>query len=308
MDTMQSLEEATSRDTKESMCESQLKERNRLSHYTTTVARPENIRPFSHNPYSPRSKYYLTECVRAVNEKSSLALEHVSQSIQMLLQYRLCKLNQETLFEDEAKIWLPAVEGGKNKKTLILDLDETLIHCFEKSEGVVCDLELTISIDGFPFEVGINIRPYAISFLRRMKKRWEIVVFTASHQSYADAILDELDPEHELVDHRLYRQHCRELTTDFFIKDLSKLNRDLARTLLVDNSAYSYAMQTDNAVPILPFYEGRDYELAALEHYLNRLADSEDVRPANRAYFQLHSYTSYDNAAALVHDLYGHAQ
>jgi Dullard-like phosphatase family protein len=115
-----------------------------------------------------------------------------------------------------------------------------------------------------------------------MKKRWEIIVFTASHQSYADAILNELDPEGVLVDHRLYRQHCRELTTDFFIKDLSKINRDLSKTVLVDNSAYSYAMQPDNGIPILPFYEGRDFELSALEHYLNRLSDCKDVREANR--------------------------
>jgi Dullard-like phosphatase family protein len=92
-----------------------------------------------------------------------------------------------------------------------------------------------------------------------MKKRWEIIVFTASHQNYADAILDELDPDGVLFDHRLYRQHCRELTNDFFIKDLSKINRDLSKTVLVDNSAYSYAMQADNGIPILPFYEGKDF-------------------------------------------------
>lgn len=66
-----------------------------------------------------------------------------------------------------------------------------------------------MKIDGIDFDIGFNIRPYAISFLKRMKKRWEIVVFTASHQDYADAILDELDPEGTLIDHRLYRQHCR---------------------------------------------------------------------------------------------------
>lgn len=34
--------------------------------------------------------------------------------------------------------------------------------------------------------------------------------------------------------------------------------------VLVDNSAYSYAMQLDNGIPILPFYEGKDYELPPL--------------------------------------------
>lgn len=71
------------------------------------------------------------------------------------------------------------------------------------------DIKLTANIDGFPFEIGFNIRPYAISFLKKMKKKWEIIIFTASHQSYADAILDEIDPDGTLFDHRLYRQHCR---------------------------------------------------------------------------------------------------
>lgn len=71
--------------------------------------------------------------MRAINERKSLAMDHISQSIQMLLQYRLCKLNQERLFEDDAKIALPLAEHNKNKKTLILDLDETLIHCFERN-------------------------------------------------------------------------------------------------------------------------------------------------------------------------------
>lgn len=49
---------------------------------------------------------------------------------------------------------------------------------------------MKITIEENTFEIGFNIRPYAISFLKKMKKRWEIIVFTASHQSYADTILD----------------------------------------------------------------------------------------------------------------------
>jgi CTD small phosphatase-like protein 2 len=88
------------------------------------------------------------------------------------------------------------------------------------------------------------------------------------------------------------------------VKDLSKLNRDLSRTVLVDNSAYSYAMQLDNGIPILPFYEGKDFELTALEHYIQKLSECSDVRTLNREYFQLHRYTSFDNSYSLVKELY----
>lgn len=48
------------------------------------------------------------------------------------------------------------------------------------------------------------------------------------------------------------------------VKDLRVINRNLAEIVLVDNAAYSYAFQLENGIPILPFYEGSDYELAAL--------------------------------------------
>lgn len=48
--------------------------------------------------------------------------------------------------------------------------------------------------------------------------------------------------------------------------------------VLVDNAAYSYAFQLENGIPILPFYEGTDYELAALENYLEEIDSCLDVR------------------------------
>jgi CTD small phosphatase-like protein 2 len=48
------------------------------------------------------------------------------------------------------------------------------------------------------------------------------------------------------------------------VKDLRKLNRDMKKVMLVDNAAYSYALQLENGIPILPFYEGKDFELSVL--------------------------------------------
>jgi TFIIF-interacting CTD phosphatase-like protein len=51
-------------------------------------------------------------------------------------------------------------------------------------------MKLQIKIDGTSIKIGINIRPYALTFLKKMTPKFEIVIFTASHHSYADAILD----------------------------------------------------------------------------------------------------------------------
>jgi len=86
-----------------------------------------------------------------------------------------------------------------------------------------------------------------------MAKMFEIIVFTAAEQTYADAILDYLDPDSSLISHRLYRQHCHKICSDAYCKDLSIIDRDLSRMVLVDNSAYSFLTQLDNAIPIISF-------------------------------------------------------
>lgn len=49
---------------------------------------------------------------------------------------------------------------------------------------------------------------------------YEIIVFTAGVQEYADHILDEIDPEKKIFKRRLYRTDCIQLG-EFYIKDLS---------------------------------------------------------------------------------------
>ena len=78
--------------------------------------------------------------------------------------------------------------------------------------------------------------------LMRLKPYAEIIVFTASHVSYADVILDFIDPKKEIFDFRLYRQHCVvSPETNLYIKDLRILkDRDLKDVVLIDNATYSF--------------------------------------------------------------------
>jgi len=67
-----------------------------------------------------------------------------------------------------------------------------------------------------------------------------------------------MDPQGEYVHHRLYREHCYVTPESVYVKDLRIINRDPSQLILVDNAAYSYAFQLDNAIPILPYYKGRN--------------------------------------------------
>ena len=111
-----------------------------------------------------------------------------------------------------------------------------------------------------------------------MSGLYEIVVFTAGVEEYACSILDKLDRE-KLIQHRLYRQHTRRIGAHI-IKDLAMLNRPLARTVLMDNSAESYVLQPHNAIPITPYLGGtRDTTLLESLPLLQALSQAPDVRP-----------------------------
>lgn len=78
------------------------------------------------------------------------------------------------------------------------------------------------------------------------------------------------------------------------IKDLRILDRDLSELVLIDNAAYSYIHQLDNGIPIIPYYRGdKDYELKALERYLEGMVFAKDVRIRNRNTFKLFEYNKY---------------
>ena len=115
-----------------------------------------------------------------------------------------------------------------------------------------------------------------------------MIIFTSSNKSYADPILDRIDPDHRLIHHRLYRENCIEYSEDFYIKDLRILDRDIKNIIIVDNAPYSFSYQIDNGYPIIPYLnDNKDNELKKLQNYLDELIDIEDIRKINKEKFKL---------------------
>jgi len=132
-------------------------------------------------------------------------------------------------------------------------------------------------------------------------------VFTASHQSYADVVLDLLDPTHEIFDMRLYRDQCSRSHDGIYVKDLRIFeNRSLEDIVIVDNAVYSFGYQLENGIPIIPFYEDKeDEELLHLTQYLECLVvNGGDVREHNKKAFQLRELQELDVQQFLSNMLY----
>ena len=148
--------------------------------------------------------------------------------------------------------------------TLVLDLDETLVHFFYTPSGGT-----------------FLIRPYCLQFLEEMSQIFEIIIFTAALKDYADSILDVLDPNKKLINYRLYRQHTS-ISGVTFCKDLSKIGRNLGRTLIVDNLPDNFKLQPNNGIHIWTWIDDmKDTQLNDLGKILKDLISKQpvDIRP-----------------------------
>ena len=174
------------------------------------------------------------------------------------------------------KLLLPPKPHNLTKKTLILDLDETLVHSsftpFEKN-----DIVLNVDFEGVMYNIYVLVRPDAELFIKTVAKFFELVIFTASISKYASPLLDILDKEKN-IKHRLYRDQCT-FINGIYIKDLKKCNRSLKDLIIVDNSPIAYTFDSDNGLPIKTWIEDpEDNELMKLVPILEFLSKTKDVR------------------------------
>ncbi|XP_022724687.1 carboxy-terminal domain RNA polymerase II polypeptide A small phosphatase 1 [Durio zibethinus] len=190
----------------------------------------------------------------------------------------------------------------ESKKTIFLDLDETLVHSSPDPPPKMYDFVVRPSIDGQIMNFYVLKRPGVDFFLEEISKKYEVVVFTAGLKQYASQVLDKLDPK-GFISYRFYRDSCKEVGGKF-VKDLSEMGRDLGKVVIVDDNPNAYSLQPENAVPIRPFVEdGRDRELEKLVKFFEWCERLEDMRAAVKQYF-----SGSNGGSSVVADDYGFVQ
>ena len=167
----------------------------------------------------------------------------------------------------------PYVRTKNNKEfSLVLDLDETLVHFKEKLDGEGSGI--------------LQIRPGINEFLDKVGKYYELIIFTTATQDYADLLIDAVEEDKIYFDHRLYRDHAVIIDNDF-VKDLGRIGRPLDKIIIVDNMPQNFKLQKENGIMIKAFWGEDNYDRALIDLIpilVNIAEEGGDVRKGLEKY------------------------
>ena len=168
--------------------------------------------------------------------------------------------------------------NGSQKKTLVLDLDETLVHSAMTPFPYKDNIVLTINFEGKKYTIYVIKRPFLDTFLNEISNFYDIIIFTASIGQYSDLLLKFIDKK-GVVKIVLNRDHCNYYEGCYF-KDLRIINKDFKDIIIIDNNPISYIWNKENGIPIKSWFDDlNDNELIKLIPFLKLLSKVNDVRP-----------------------------
>lgn len=188
----------------------------------------------------------------------------------------------------------PQTKETKGRITIVLDMDETLLHSQFETKNMYrqeeerqkttrqADFKFQLRLDSEspPETVKVHKRPGLDHFLENLANDFEVVVFTAAVPLYAKPVLDRTDQKGYIA-HRLYRSSTVTYRGQPYVKDISLLGRPMEKIILIDNNPCAMLASPDNVIPIMSFYDSpTDNELPKVLKLLHEMKDLDDVRPA----------------------------
>lgn len=144
------------------------------------------------------------------------------------------------------------------------------------------EFKLYLNVQQRTIQLNIKMRPHVSLFLKQVSKWYDVVIFTAAIESYANAVCDKLELHSGTTfSKRYFRQHCDAIGSLKYTKDLLRVSSDLSNVFIIDNSEIAFKYYPDNAISI-DDYLGHDTpddkKLLNLLPVLDCLRFTSDVR------------------------------
>ena len=264
-----------------------------------TLSNPKKIKSLRRKSLQYQKLLSSDEKVKNFTNTENISdfYEYTERCMEMILEL---DKSQQVKIKEKVNFNFPKEESFK--KIVLFDLDETLAHCIGEIKGDMSNkrkykhiVDVTLPSKK-KSKIGINIRPHWEETMELIKEQYHIVIYTASHQSYADAVLNYMDPHNKYTKYRLYRNNCVQANVcgrKFYIKDLDIFDKyyDLKNIVIIDNSVLSFAYHLNNGIPIVPYYDSEeDSELSILGYYLLSIYQYDDLREANKIHIRIDYY------------------
>ncbi|CAK87711.1 unnamed protein product (macronuclear) [Paramecium tetraurelia] len=168
------------------------------------------------------------------------------------------------------------------KKVLVLDLDETLVHCeFKENENFQHEVLLEVIHKGQLYTVYLKARPYLNQFLQEASKDYEIFIFTAGYEAYCQEVLSFIDKKKIISDY--YARGSCQFIDGICYKDLQLIDRPMGDIIFIDNNPNAFIKCQDNGLLIPSFLDSEDDDcLLRLIPFLKYMAKKKDLRPVEQ--------------------------
>jgi hypothetical protein len=155
--------------------------------------------------------------------------------------------------------------------TLAIDLDETFVnsvtdfvHQQQIKNGIINPKNAYL----FSRYV-IRLRKGVFEFLVKAKEKFNLVIFTAAHRSYANFVYNLLDPNKDIFDKVYARENCT-YQDGFLKKDMTTIDKDVTKIILIDNRKHVF-MPGQYGLHVRDFEGHDDNEMLNLWCCLNKL-------------------------------------
>ncbi len=159
----------------------------------------------------------------------------------------------ENISSDEKNSILPEFDTDRYKYSIFIDLDETIVHYYEKDNNYF-----------------VKVRVGSDDFIKSMSKFCEIIIISSSAKEYTDIIINNYNKDRCYVNYTIYKELFDE---DNEVLDLSLINRDMKKCIFICHTDDFFNAPKSNIIKLSEFVgEENDQEFVYLNNELKKLS------------------------------------